>query len=412
MSNTRLNFKKGTSFSQYEAGTIYFESSTGLIKVGTGETTCNVFGGVIDASIQNSTLVLTLANGSTVQVDYSDCQSHEAYVADKTVTDASISALETAVNNMDSSISDLDERIDDIVTAGGEPNQINGIKIDSSVLGVDSGKYAVLGSAALKSDTYFDRAGAAADVSALLGSGFDSTTNTVAAKIADAIAQAQAGATKVNAKDTGHVTVTVASSGGQNAHDIVTVVENDIASAQDLSDLSALVGTLPADITATTVVGYVDEKSVDAANAAVAGIIDNAPEAFDTLKEIADWIGTGDVASTTAASMLADIETLKGTVGDSTKGLVKGLADVSTAAAGKISSVTGETATTNDNFVAVSVEAATNSTTKAVTLSSHAHVNTGTLANVTASSPDALATVNDVKQYVDNAVLLYWQTFE
>lgn len=41
-------------------------------------------------------------------------------------------------------------------------------------------------------------------------------------------------------------------------------------------------------------------------------LINGAPEAFDTLKEIADWIGSGEVASTTAASMLADINTLKG----------------------------------------------------------------------------------------------------
>ena len=397
MPSTRLNFKKGTEFSSYEAGTIYFETNTGKIKVGTGETTCDVFGGVIDASVSGSVLTLTMASGSTVQVDYSDCQSHQEYAADKAIVDASIAALETAIEG--------------IITTGGEANQINGIKIDTSILGVDSGKYAVLGSAALKADTYFDRAGAAADVSALLGSGFDSTTNTVAAKIADAISQAQAGATKVNAKNSGHVLVTVTSSGGTNAHDIVTVTESDIASAQDVNDLSTLIGTIPAGATATTVVGYVDEKSEDAANAAVAAVINNAPAAFDTLKEIADWIGTGDVASTTAASMLADINDLKTTVGDSTSGLVKKVNDVSTAAASKIASVTGETATTNDSFVSVSVEASTNAS-KQVTLTSHAHVNTGTLASVTASSPDALATVNDVKQYVDNAVLLYWQTFE
>ena len=397
MPSTRLNFKKGTEFSSYEAGTIYFETNTGKIKVGTGETTCDVFGGVIDASVSGSVLTLTMASGSTVQVDYSDCQSHQEYAADKAIVDASIAALETAIEG--------------IITTGGEANQINGIKIDTSILGVDSGKYAVLGSAALKADNYFDRAGAAADVSALLGSGFDSTTNTVAAKIADAISQAQAGATKVNANNSGHVLVTVTSSGGTNAHDIVTVTESDIASAQDVNDLSTLIGTIPAGATATTVVGYVDEKSEDAANAAVAAVINNAPAAFDTLKEIADWIGTGDVASTTAASMLADINDLKTTVGDSTSGLVKKVNDVSTAAASKIASVTGETPTTNDSFVSVSVEASTNAS-KQVTLTSHAHVNTGTLASVTQSSPDALATVNDVKQYVDNAVLLYWQTFE
>ena len=47
----------------------------------------------------------------------------------------------------------------------------------------------------------------------------------------------------------------------------------------------------------------------------VAKIVASAPESFDTLKEIADWIGSGDVASTTAATMLADINNLKTNVG-------------------------------------------------------------------------------------------------
>lgn len=51
------------------------------------------------------------------------------------------------------------------------------------------------------------------------------------------------------------------------------------------------------------------------ADTAVAGVIANAPEAFDTLKEIANWIGSGDVEKTTASSMLTDINALKTTVG-------------------------------------------------------------------------------------------------
>lgn len=65
-----------------------------------------------------------------------------------------------------------------------------------------------------------------------------------------------------------------------------------------------------------TLVGEDANKSVRAISAEeVAKIVASAPESFDTLKEIADWIGSGDVASTTAASMLADINTLKTNVG-------------------------------------------------------------------------------------------------
>ena len=65
-----------------------------------------------------------------------------------------------------------------------------------------------------------------------------------------------------------------------------------------------------------TLVGEDANKSVRAISAEeVAKIVASAPESFDTLKEIADWIGSGDVASTTAATMLADINTLKTNVG-------------------------------------------------------------------------------------------------
>lgn len=66
-----------------------------------------------------------------------------------------------------------------------------------------------------------------------------------------------------------------------------------------------------------------------------------------------------------------------------------------------IQSVTGETAVTNGNYVAVSVEAATDSTTKVVTLTSHANVTTHTVSDAVVSTADGLATAADVKSYVD-----------
>lgn len=84
----------------------------------------------------------------------------------------------------------------------------------------------------------------------------------------------------------------------------------------------------------------------------------------------------------------------------------KKAADFATAAQGAladsaIQSVTGETAVTNGNYVAVSVEAATDSTTKAVTLTSHANVTTHTVSDAVVSTADGLATAADVKSYVD-----------
>lgn len=84
-------------------------------------------------------------------------------------------------------------------------------------------------------------------------------------------------------------------------------------------------------------------------------------------------------------------------------------ADFATAAQGAkadtaIQGVTGETAVTNSNYVAVSVEAAEDTNTHEVTLSSHANVTTHAVANAAAGTADGLATAADVKNYVDTAV--------
>lgn len=99
---------------------------------------------------------------------------------------------------------------------------------------------------------------------ALLGANTDaSTANTIyGAKkgVEEAKAAAAEAKTVVNAKNSGHVTVSVDSTAA-DGHAVVTVSENDIASA-------ALVGTLPSGATATTVVGYADEVATDAETAA------------------------------------------------------------------------------------------------------------------------------------------------
>lgn len=103
-------------------------------------------------------------------------------------------------------------------------------------------------------------------------------------------------------------------------------VYDDTDVKNDISDLTALIGTLPTTATASDIVGYVDEKAAAAtyddtalkarvkANEdaigvlnggatdegsvakqvadAVAKIVADAPEAYDTLKEISDWIAS------------------------------------------------------------------------------------------------------------------------
>lgn len=71
-----------------------------------------------------------------------------------------------------------------------------------------------------------------------------------------------------------------------------------------------------------TLVGSDSNKSARTIAAEeVAKVVDSAPTAFDTLKEIADWIGTGNVENTTAATMLSDISSLKTDVGNASSGV-------------------------------------------------------------------------------------------
>lgn len=53
-----------------------------------------------------------------------------------------------------------------------------------------------------------------------------------------------------------------------------------------------------------------DKLAADAAAAAVATVIDDAPESFDTLKEVAAWIANNDHASD-VAGLMTDVENLK-----------------------------------------------------------------------------------------------------
>ena len=75
-----------------------------------------------------------------------------------------------------------------------------------------------------------------------------------------------------------------------------------------------------------------------------------------------------------------------------------------------VQSVTGETATTDSSYIAISVEAST--ANNAVTLSSHANVTIHEVATATSSS-DGLSTAYDVQRYVQYYVgdAMQWSEF-
>ena len=66
------------------AGRVYFETSTGLIKVAKSETATDIFGGVRSASYSDETKILTIINqaGETITLDLSDVASADSVTAE------------------------------------------------------------------------------------------------------------------------------------------------------------------------------------------------------------------------------------------------------------------------------------------------------------------------------------------
>ena len=85
-------------------------------------------------------------------------------------------------------------------------------------------------------------------------------------------------------------------------------------------------------------------------------------------------------------------------------------ADQGAKADSAIQSVAGEAAVANSSYVKVSVEASTQASTKAVTLSSHANVTTHDISTAVANTADGLAVASDVKSYVDS--IKEWKQFD
>lgn len=106
-----------------------------------------------------------------------------------------------------------------------------------------------------------------------------------------------------------------------------TWADPTVGVVSDLEALTTKVNTLDSNL--TKVIGGDINKSMrsvasEVAATEVAKIVDGAPEAFDTLKEIAAWIQGSDGSATDAADMLADITALNNAVFgiEGTEGLV------------------------------------------------------------------------------------------
>lgn len=415
-SNQTIKFKKGTSFSTYEAGVVYFEDSTHLIKVGTGTNTCEIYSGVKSAEYDQNTKVLSIVNeaGQEILIDF------------KKVADAS-------------TVEDIDARLavlEDVKILGHDLSTGLSVAQAKSDLG--------LGSAAYEDKEYFDVAGAAG---AVLGVSTDASTavtvygvkkaaeaaasaaqtaqETADAKVASILAGqgiAVSGTTTptVSAKlsqETGNqleiktdgLYMSVPAATDYSVTCSSTAGTGDILKVYTLTQCNQTIATIniPKDLVVTS--GSVVE---------VGGVkylrlvIANQDEPVDIpVADLCDVYtaatGAAKVQLSISSSNVISADIVAGSIAktDLASAVQTSLGKADTA----VQTVTGETAVTDSNYVAVSVEASQANGT--VTLTSHANVTTKALASA-ASSSDGLATAYDVKTYVDEqiaAAQLKWE---
>lgn len=180
-----------------------------------------------------------------------------------------------------SALKSLEERVEGLVTAGGEPNVLVGVKVNGTALAI-----------------------AEKMVDILIATGSENGTVSVnGANVAVAGLQALAFKANVSQADLDEALLAVINAKAAQA-DLDAAV---LRVAANEGKLATLIGSVEGD----------DAKSVRAISAEeVAKIVANAPEAYDTLKELADWLATHE---TDAASMNSAIQTNKTDIANLTK---------------------------------------------------------------------------------------------
>lgn len=153
MTNTNLSFAKIASVptTGLTVGRIYFETSTGLIKIAKSTTECDAFGGVRDASWNTDTqhLIITNANGDTIDLDLSDIASATevstaiAGKADKTYVDTKLAEKVDKVTGKGLSTNDFTDALKtklDGIEASAEKNIIETVKVNGTALTPDASR--------------------------------------------------------------------------------------------------------------------------------------------------------------------------------------------------------------------------------------------------------------------------------
>lgn len=379
----KLDFRKAPSFSTYDEGTIYFETSTHAIKVGTGNNAFEMYSGVRSAQFDSSTKVLTVVNeeGVDIVLNFADVASA------------------SGINSLLSTLRDDINKKLDKPTAAGTAGQVLRLKSDGN--------------------TEWYSIPAATDYSVTV-------TPSTPEGVAKRYTITQLGSTvgtidipKDLVVSSGSVVAgtwtgnTFAESTSGKDQAIKLVIANQTTPIY--INVAKLVDIYTAKKNATQVQLAIDSATNEISASIVAGSI--------TSTELDSTINNLLAKANTAVQTVAEGSTNGTILVDNKSVAVHGLksaaykdssdfatADQGAKADSAIQSVTGQAAVANSSYIKVSVEASTQSSTKAVTLSSHANVTTHDISTAVANTADGLAIASDVKSYVDS--IKEWKQFD
>ena len=192
---TNLSFSKIATVPDtgLTVGRIYFETSTGLIKVATSATAYDAFGGVRDAQWNSASqhLIITNANGSTIDLDLSDVASATevstaiAGKADKTYVDDELAKKVDKVTGKGLSTNDYttaEKTKLSGIAANAQVNVIESVKVNGAALEVtDKAVNVVVPAATVTGVKSGDKVLALAnkELSTTLGLTYDSATKKI-----------------------------------------------------------------------------------------------------------------------------------------------------------------------------------------------------------------------------------------
>ena len=379
----KLDFRKAPSFSTYDEGTIYFETSTHAIKVGTGNDAFEMYSGVRSAKFDSSTKVLTVVNeeGVDIVLNFADVASA------------------SGINSLLSTLRDDINKKLDKPTVAGTAGQVLRLKSDGN--------------------TEWYSIPAATDYSVTVTS---STPEGVAKRYTITQLGSTVGTIDIP-KDlvvsSGSVVAgtwagnsfTESASGKDQAIKLVianqtTPIYINVAKLVDIytakknaTQVQLAIDSATNEISASIVAGSITSTELDSATN---NLLAKAGTAVQTVKE-----------GTTNGTILVDDKPVN--IHGLKSAAYKDSSDFATADQGAkpdsaIQSATGQAAVANSSYVKVSVEATTQASTKAVTLSSHANVTTHDISTAVANTADGLAVASDVKSYVDS--IKEWKQFD